>query len=634
MAYNIPIMSGLKIPNEEELVNLTPEQKAAINKLYLLHSKHVEVDCIKPKKDENGNVILDENNQPEVEKEYTDLGTILGQLSKTVGTVHWNSNGLNEAAPIDRMYPDLEIDYDSIEINYDDISARIQTAINGMDIEGQVATQVNNQIQTSIDAAQISNRIDAISTTLSAMENNVDSVSATVESVSSTIASVSSTVASVSSNMVLITDEIDSVSASIVTLADDIETTSSIVETIRSDLLNLNTTIDSITATLLELADSTTAINNEIQSTSDAVDLLQKKIDNLYNYNYLDNSNFENPINQRKHLMTNETQYQSGSKSIYTIDRWFLSTSSILSIKTDTIEISGTLTQTVQRPSEDISVWTVLATKIENNQEVVKQLNIDLSNNDTSFSNSGINVLFGNDLIFVSLTNGEWKNIGLYKGNQARETWTYVAKSFNEELFNCMKYFYHYEGRSQIIIEGYTILNVYGFIPVQMRVIPTITGINTLKNIKFRASQIGVLAPVAANGYLDNSDAGLERFDYKVNLVDYLHLSYNSLILEDTETSTSLGQFVIPLSYNAINYPAGEDRKLWYNGSGFQWNDTSKVSTGFNQLSVIQESVVENGNATIINIGQWYEVPSIKQDFGGSCFISIDFSADFGTNIE
>ena len=546
--YNIPIMSGLRIPNDtdENYKNLTEEQKIELGKLYLLHSKNIEVDC---------QTVVD--GQPV--KTSAGLSDVLGQLSKTTGVIQWNSNGLNRVKPDERLYPEFDID--------GNLANKINTALEAEDITGQVAAAVT----TAIASQDISGQI-------SFLQNQLIEISSATTSVNSTLSTLQDTVSSAA-----------------------------------TDINNLSTTL---TLVKTQADDLNTNINN-----------IQCKIDNLYNYNYLDNSNFENPINQRAHLMVNNNSYESTIQSIYSIDRWFLSPNSVLVINDDNIEITGTLSQRVLLSNINASNWRIFATKIVNNEPVTKDLLIDITTGNNNFENEDISAHINGTEIIVSLKTGKWKNIGLYENLQSLSlnNWIYAPKAFNDELLNCMKYFYHYEGRSQIIIEGTNILNIYGYIPIQMRIIPSIVGINILRHIKFRSSQIGVLAPVASTGYLDNSENGLNQFNYDINLADYLNLTYNTTLFN---TSTSLGQFSIAVGYDAIQYPANETRKLWYNGSGFAWNDTANVRNGFTQLSVITTQVEENGEMVNKSVGQWYNTPSIKQDFGGACYISIDFSAD------
>ena len=143
MAYNIPISSGLRIPND---ANLTDEQREALGKLYLLHSKYVEVD---------GKKVLGEN----VQEEHIDLSSLLGQLVKTVGAVQWNKSGLNGVTPDERVYPEDALSRE-VQEQIDKANADMQLLLAELDEwKGKLAASIqDNYLDNSNFARPINQR--------------------------------------------------------------------------------------------------------------------------------------------------------------------------------------------------------------------------------------------------------------------------------------------------------------------------------------------------------------------------------------------------------------------------------------------------------------------------------------------
>lgn len=468
-------------------------------KRYLVHSRNIEVD---------GTKLVGEN----VSEDNLDLATVLGQLTKTVGSVHWNIQGLNDMTADERIYP-----------------------------KDSDMTIFDEQIQNLQD--------------------------------------------------------------------------------------KINEFKDSFLKTKTEL-------------------------DKVLTINYLDNTDFMNPINQR-----GEKTYQVTSEAgTYGIDRWFVQKNSTLTINQIGISVDGIITQYIEYPTTE-NTWTFIAqSATDDSYKKVVYANGEVSG-DTDVLNIRKIKPFDDSpqqYLAMDLKTGSWLNAGLFAGDKAlvekndnEETiykYKYIAKGYNYEFNQCAKYFYRYIGDSPIAgarpMENNERLIAYGYIPVQMRINPTVI-IKSISNIAIGDCWVGLYAPLTETQSVGGDPEPIpdfntyyadhpELFKFHENLCDYIAILGNqnavNLILDEDNNNINqqtfksfqnIGLVAIALSCVVPNLVVKEE-EIEGVSTPIPFALFTKASGGL--------KINSSSKYTILSTNNWGG--SIAKNVFGSCRLAIDFDAD------
>lgn len=195
-------------------------------------------------------------------------------------------------------------------------------------------------------------------------------------------------------------------------------------------------------------------------------------------YNYLDNSDFSNPVNQR-----DQTSYTAAG---YTIDRWINST------KYGTINVlsgyisklgTGSLFQHIEGldPTKTYTGAVCLGDGTINVQSGILASTIGSSSKGVTISyntDTGIATFF----IGIDTTSGtNYKWAALYEGEYTAETLPpYIPKGYGAELIECQRYYQKLDGGFIPLINNANTIGSYLYrlsvnYPVTMRIVPTIT---------------------------------------------------------------------------------------------------------------------------------------------------------------
>lgn len=202
--------------------------------------------------------------------------------------------------------------------------------------------------------------------------------------------------------------------------------------------------------------------------------------------NWLDNSDFRNPVNQR-----GQNSYTKGSWGGYTIDRWACGsgTENTVNIVTDGVSVKGGIIQWL----EDVvtkallgkkvtcaakvnSVVYVLSGVVPDNTEWTKISTVTFDGGDVTL---GVNA---NKRLEIAITCATQKNIewaALYEGEYTAETLPeYQPKGYMCELLECKRYYQAFADNAFLGTGVVTNNYVQGYIAtdVQMRVKPTLAG--------------------------------------------------------------------------------------------------------------------------------------------------------------
>lgn len=185
------------------------------------------------------------------------------------------------------------------------------------------------------------------------------------------------------------------------------------------------------------------------------------------------NGNFTNPVNQR-----GRTSYDGTGSKMYTIDRWFTTSSAtgavVVGNRYITVAAGATISQIIPAsadgsfPSDTDVGYTAVARETNGTLHVA---NSNITDSKLSFdigeANSGITVTLGG---------GRWEYCALYKGVFTRDNVPgYVAKEYVTQLADCMRYYVdigilEFAARTRwVFFDGY--FN-YAF---PMRITPTIS---------------------------------------------------------------------------------------------------------------------------------------------------------------
>ena len=186
----------------------------------------------------------------------------------------------------------------------------------------------------------------------------------------------------------------------------------------------------------------------------------------------IDNGNFTNPINQR-----GNTSYNGTGSKMYTIDRWFTTSSVtgavVVGNRYITVASGATISQIIPAnqdgsfPSDVDIGYTAVARETNGTLHIAN--GSGLADSKLSFAledaDAGITVTLGS---------GNWEYCALYKGNYTAENVPgYVAKDYTSQLLECYRYF------RKTVLQGVAETNKY-IAPVNIfeppfRVVPTIT---------------------------------------------------------------------------------------------------------------------------------------------------------------
>lgn len=185
-----------------------------------------------------------------------------------------------------------------------------------------------------------------------------------------------------------------------------------------------------------------------------------------FGYNWLHNSWFKNPVNQRG--------ASSYNGSVYSIDRWKLwTTSTTLTINDG--YITNTEREMVQfLESVDTSKIYTLAGCTSDGVIHILQGKFDGNN----YGDDYLRFVGDSSVYCVGLKPNSWVWAALYEGSYTADTLPpYVPKGYAAELAECMRY-YQVFGKKRLIQStepngGFTISVRF---PIAMRVAPTITG--------------------------------------------------------------------------------------------------------------------------------------------------------------
>lgn len=195
-------------------------------------------------------------------------------------------------------------------------------------------------------------------------------------------------------------------------------------------------------------------------------------------YNLLDNSNFINPVNQR-----GETTYSAAG---YTIDRWAIAYNTLRIIQDVGIELSNA-------PGLTSHIYQLMPTNSAGQQRtftvntsdgiftVTGTMSTTQTKLDTPFGYIAFYISSGYDAVLVDV--GKKTTTLFWAKLEAGSVSTpYVAKSYAEELNECLRFFYHRKAgvslnacHGRASVNGATTQIVDAPFPVPMRIAPTCT---------------------------------------------------------------------------------------------------------------------------------------------------------------
>lgn len=211
----------------------------------------------------------------------------------------------------------------------------------------------------------------------------------------------------------------------------------------------------------------------------------------------ISNGNFTNPVNQR-----GSTSYNGTGSKMYTIDRWFTTSSVsgavVVGNRFIKVAAGATISQIIPAsadgsfPSDTDVGYTAVARETNGTLHVA---NSELTDNKLSFeigeANSGITVTLGS---------GSWEYCALYRGRYTDEDAPgYVAKEYVTQLADCMQYYVEignvdFAARTRWLFYNGSVR--YSF---PMRIIPTVSVKNPATGTE------GVLGVYGSGSYTDFS---------------------------------------------------------------------------------------------------------------------------------
>ncbi len=170
--------------------------------------------------------------------------------------------------------------------------------------------------------------------------------------------------------------------------------------------------------------------------------------------NLLDNSNFRSPVNQRS-----ASSYTTAGD--YGIDRWFLRTSSSVTVNSGSITVTGTMVQRLLSAAQS-GTYTLAAGNADGNVTILTTHGWD---NDAG-------------CYYVELPAGEYVWAALYEGSYTADTLPpYVPKGYAAELAQCKRYYniIPYDMDDYYVNASTTYPSIYPVSFPEMRIIPTVT---------------------------------------------------------------------------------------------------------------------------------------------------------------
>lgn len=206
-------------------------------------------------------------------------------------------------------------------------------------------------------------------------------------------------------------------------------------------------------------------------------------------HNYLDNSDFRNPVNQR-----GKTAY---SRVGYTIDRWMLlNNDGTMSIGDGYIELTGVsgeawFAQLIPNPSHHVGKTVTFVVELADYQKVC--VSGVLSTTQAILNDAGLLLYIHpatEDYIQLNMvartgTSYQIRNVALYEGEYTAETLPdYKPKGYGAELAECQRYFIRLIAPTSEALPAFagfgTVVNSTVFavcsLPVPMRILPTVKG--------------------------------------------------------------------------------------------------------------------------------------------------------------
>lgn len=189
----------------------------------------------------------------------------------------------------------------------------------------------------------------------------------------------------------------------------------------------------------------------------------------------IDNGNFTNPINQR-----GATTYNGNGSKMYTIDRWFTSSSAagavVVGNRYITVASGATISQIIPAEQDgscpsDVDVgYTAVARETNGTLHIANGSGLTDSKLSFSLGDAGAGIT-------VTLGSGNWEYCALYKGTYTRDTVPgYVPKEYATQLTTCLRYYqslpYHIS-KKYIPTSWPESVPVFWFLP--MRINPTVS---------------------------------------------------------------------------------------------------------------------------------------------------------------
>lgn len=220
--------------------------------------------------------------------------------------------------------------------------------------------------------------------------------------------------------------------------------------------------------------------------------------------NLIDNGNFSNPVNQRK-----LTSYNGTGSKMYTIDRWFTTSSVsgavVVGNRYIAVAAGATISQIIPAdqdgsfPSDSDVGYTAVARETNGTLHIANGSGLTDSKLAFTLGDAGAGIT-------VTLGSGNWEYCALYKGEyNASNIPGFVPKGYQAEFINCQRYFIAGAGRfSPVTINEAGNARMSFATPVPMRITPTavlITGDNVIFNV---AGTNKVLAVTGVN--VESSD--------------------------------------------------------------------------------------------------------------------------------
>lgn len=216
----------------------------------------------------------------------------------------------------------------------------------------------------------------------------------------------------------------------------------------------------------------------------------------------IDNGNFSNPVNQR-----GSTSYNGTGSKMYTIDRWFTTSSVsgavVVGNRYITVASGATISQIIPADQDgsfqsDVDVgYTAVARETNGTLHIA---------NGRGLTDSKLSFTLEDDAgITVTLGSGNWEYCALYRGSYtANNVPGYVAKEYATQLAQCQRYLlYLHPNRAMMYgnsgnASG-TGARLFLPSPVQMRLNPTVSAFTVNASTPSGAANNVTFTPTSAN---------------------------------------------------------------------------------------------------------------------------------------